>query len=175
MQVISQWKLTPFSGFCKLFLCLGFFCSKTVSLMVSQKPSVWHLTANQVHAWCSESAWTKSFPWAALWVIGSQPTLLFLSWVGRGAWNVGAFSTSVYTVRDQVGKCKEPPLLDSVQFSPASRSPGMLQPLPCLLGSHECSVGIYCCKVSVSTGECGPGASYSTMLLLLLQQISSEI
>lgn len=35
--------------------------------------------------------------------------LLLPSWVGIGAWNVGAFSTSVYTVQDQVGKCKEPP------------------------------------------------------------------
>lgn len=61
------------------------------------------------------------------------------------------------------------PLLDSVQFSLALHSPGVLQPLSWLLGSREGTMGIYCCEVSVSTGECGPEASYSTVLLLLLQ------
>ena len=38
-----------------------------------------------------------------------------------------------------------------------------------LLGSHEGTMGIYCYEVSVSTGECGPEATYFTMMLLLLE------
>lgn len=152
MQVISQLKFNPFfSGSCKLLLPLVSICSKTVFLMVSQRPSVWHRTVNHVGVW--SQAWgdlgQPSENQNSRLTVHSSFSLLS----GGRSLGCGSFlQIRLCCAGSGMGHSVQMQgtfLLASIQFFLALHSPGVLRPLIWFLEFSQRQFGPYVVVKSV--------------------------